>query len=132
MILLILVPINIILQLSQSAITREAILLYASIGVLLSTFIASIQIPCYLKWGYSQSKMITMILPIAIGFGIPIIVVGGSKLIGREILKNVLEDGMHMLNNHYDIVILGCLLVSITCYIVSYLVSRRIYIGSKK
>ena len=133
-ILLILIPINIIIQSSKPAIiiTRETILLYASIGVLLSTFIASIQIPCYLKWGYSQSKMITMILPIAIGFGIPIIVVGGSKLIGREILKNVLEDGMYMLNHHYDFVVLVCLLVSIICYVVSYLVSRKIYIKNNR
>lgn len=132
MILIILIPINIIIQSSKPAITGENIILYASLGVLLSTFIASIQIPCYLKWGYSRSKMITMVLPILIGFGIPLIVVGGSKLVGRKIFKNILENGMYMLNNYYELIVLGCLLLSIICYIVSYLVSRKIYIRNKK
>lgn len=133
MIVIFLIPLNLFIKYGiKEEVTTETILLWASIGVLLYGFVAAIQIPCYFKWGYTKSKMITVIFPVAIGFGTPIVVIGGSKLLGEDVFKNLLGDIGSFLNTHHSAIILGCLTVGIICFTISYYISKRIYISSKQ
>ncbi|MBU3810062.1 MAG: ABC-2 transporter permease [Candidatus Niameybacter stercoravium] len=91
MIVIFLIPLNLFIQYGiKEEVTTETILLLASIGVLLYGGVVAIQIPCYFKWGYTKSKMITAILPVVIGLGTPIVVIGGSKLLGEDVFRNLL------------------------------------------
>lgn len=125
-----LIPVNL---LGQHSIKGEnstlIILLLSSMGVLLYSVVAAIQLPCYFKWGYTKSKVITIILPMVIGLGIPMIVVGVDKLMGEHVLINRVEYMIGFLSTHCSTIILGCLILAIVCLVSSYFVSKRVYVA---
>lgn len=124
-----LIPINVFVQGSiKGGNSMLTILLLLSMGVLLYSVVAAIQIPCYFKWGYTKSKIITIVLPMAIGVGIPIMVVGVAKLMGESVLINIVEYMIGVFSTHCSTIILGCLILAVVCLISSYFVSKSVYV----
>ena len=128
-IIIVLIPLNLIIYYGMKVeASFQVILLLTSIGMLCYSGVAAIQLPCYFKWGYTKSKLITVALPMAIGAGVPVIVIGGAKFLGKE---NMIELGGSMVQffvRHNSAIVLGILVLAVICLGISYQISRKIYI----
>ncbi|MEG0712889.1 MAG: ABC-2 transporter permease, partial [Niameybacter sp.] len=91
-------------------------LLLIGMGMLLYSGVAALQLPCYFKWGYSKSRMITAILPILVGVGVPGVVLGGAKLLGKEQLLDIGRNMARFISNQYNVLLIGMVIGIILCF----------------
>lgn len=127
-----LIPFNVMLYyIMKIDLSVLSSLFLISIGILLYSVVASIQLPCYFKWGYTKSKVIMIVLPMAIGFGVPIIVIGGAKLIGEDELLYLVSTMGGVLQTYSSMIICVVLVLAGVCLGVSYYISNRIYLKAK-
>ncbi|MEG2338923.1 MAG: ABC-2 transporter permease [Clostridium sp.] len=98
------------------------------LGITLYCLVVAIQLPYCFKYGYAKAKVITMILPIGIGFGIPGIAFIATRVLGKEVTLEFLESGIGFVADHYVGIGAGCLLLSALVMLLSYGISLRIHI----
>ena len=126
--LLVLVPLNLIMYYIMKVEMNFFITIFLiSIGIFLYSVVAAIQIPCYLKWGYAKAKIITTILPILIGLGVPIVVITGNKLIGKEKMIMVGNVIIEILSQNLSLIVFLFMGIIILSYYISYRISRKVY-----
>ena len=125
---LVLVPLNLMMYYVMKVEMNFFITIFLiSIGILLYSIVAAIQIPCYFKWGYAKTKIITAILPFLIGLGVPIVVITGSKLIGEEKMLKLGKVSMTIASQNLGLICIGILVIIILGFSISYRISRKVY-----
>lgn len=125
--IVVLIPINILIY----TMSGETLSLYLLIGTLLIgmmfyCIVTSIQIPCCFKWGYAKSKVINMILPIAIGIGIPSLFYILTKFITKEELWKLMNEIGYFVASNTTEIFIGSFLLGGLSLLISYKISFEI------
>ena len=132
MISVFLIPFNLMLYyVMKVKLSFLGVLLLISIGMFLYSVVSAIQLPCYFKWGYARTKIITIVLPFLIGLGVPIVVVTGRLLVGKEMMFHIGEIITGFLMNHYSLLIGSIGVGVILSFYLSYKISKKIYGNTK-
>lgn len=122
-----LIPINIIIYNIEEV--KPSIYLLAGmllIGVLFYCIVTSIQLPCCFKWGYAKSKVISMIMPIAIGIGVPALFYVLTRFMAKEEVWQLVDKIGDFIANNASGIFLGSLLIGGLSLFISYRVALKV------
>ncbi|MHC1747172.1 MAG: ABC-2 transporter permease [Cellulosilyticaceae bacterium] len=127
-ILLMLIPVNALFYIFLNTNTLFLkIMSTLVIGISLYVIVGSIQIPCYLKFGYAKAKIVAMVLPVIIGIGIPVGVLFIKKIFGKELMNLGIQSVTILMEQYFIVLIVLLGTIAILSMIVSYCIAKKIY-----
>lgn len=125
---IILIPINgILFSILKEKISLEIVLACAVVGIMMYSLVVSIQLPCCFKFGYAKAKILNMILPLGIGFGVPAIVFLAQKFLNQNDFDLMMESISNIIEYYYLEIGIGCIVCSIVFLVISYLITLKVY-----
>lgn len=96
------------------------------VGLCIYLIVGSIQIPCYLKYGFAKARMVAMVLPVLIGTVIPLVVVTTRKLCGKAAVTDYSKIIQVYLREKLGVFTMWLVLLTAISIIISYLWSKKI------
>ena len=111
---------------SQAPIDKGLFITLWGVGVICYAVVISIGFPCCFKWGYGASKIILMVLPIGIGFGIPAIAYICKFFVPESAFRAVEAQVEVFLTANTGAVPLAALFFCVISFFISYCISKKI------
>ena len=124
---IILIPINSVLfSILKEKISLEIVLACAVVGIMMYSVVVAIQLPCCFKFGYAKAKILNMVLPLGIGFGVPAIVFVAQKFLSQNDFEIIMENMSNIIQSSYYEIAIGCIAFSIIALVLSHIISLKI------